>query len=77
MNPSVFFPQGKVGRHGHSADSEEREVAQRICTNCVVKPECLEDALLVPAFDQNGVAGGKSADERRLIIRRRRKLRVA
>jgi Transcription factor WhiB. len=59
---SEFFPSDGVGV----------ELAQRICGNCPVRPECLEYALKFRI--EHGVWGGASERERRRILRRRRQL---
>jgi WhiB family transcriptional regulator, redox-sensing transcriptional regulator len=59
-NPTEFFPSDGLGV----------EFAQRICTGCPVRVECLEYALLHRI--EHGVWGGASERERRRILRRRR-----
>jgi WhiB family transcriptional regulator, redox-sensing transcriptional regulator len=60
--PTEFFPSDGLGV----------EFAQRICTGCPVRMECLEYALLHRI--EHGVWGGASERERRRILRRRRDL---
>ena len=64
-NPTEFFPSDGLGV----------EMAQRICTGCQVRVECLEYALLHRI--EHGVWGGASERERRRILRRRRDLTSA
>ncbi|HET9729679.1 MAG TPA: WhiB family transcriptional regulator [Acidimicrobiia bacterium] len=61
-NPAAFFPSDGLGV----------EAAQRICTVCPVRAECLEYALVNRI--EHGVWGGASERERRRILRRRRDL---
>ena len=62
-DPDVFFPIGSTG-----PALEQIETAQRICTACTVRDECLEFAL---ATNQDaGIWGGTSEEERRVIRRR-------
>lgn len=51
-------------------DAMEREAAERVCSRCAVRSDCLEFAL---ASWQQGVWGGKSEKERRSIRRQRNK----
>jgi hypothetical protein len=59
---ALFFP-------GAAASTAE---VKRLCRSCPVRAECLQDAL-----DSNdvyaGIRAGKSADERRQLLRRRPK----
>jgi WhiB family redox-sensing transcriptional regulator len=64
-NPTEFFPSDGLGV----------EMAQRICTGCAVRVDCLEYALLHRI--EHGVWGGASERERRRILRRRRDLTPA
>ncbi len=59
-DPSLFFPSDGAGV----------EVARRVCTDCPVKSQCLEYAL-VNRID-HGVWGGASERERRRIWRSRK-----
>ena len=61
-NPSEFFPSDGVGV----------EFAQRICTHCPVRTECLEYALKFRI--EHGVWAARPNSERRRILRRRRQL---
>ncbi|GIU85530.1 MAG: hypothetical protein KatS3mg009_0045 [Acidimicrobiia bacterium] len=58
--PAAFFPSDGLGV----------ESAQRVCTTCPVRVECLEYALANRI--EHGVWGGASERERRRILRRRR-----
>ena len=60
VDPAEFFPSDGTGV----------ELAQRVCTDCPVRVECLEYALLHRI--EHGVWGGASERERRRILRRRR-----
>ena len=62
VSPGEFFPSDGTGG----------ETAQRVCSECPVRAECLEYAL-VNRID-HGVWGGASERERRRILRRRRDL---
>jgi WhiB family transcriptional regulator, redox-sensing transcriptional regulator len=64
-NPTEFFPSDGTGV----------EFAQRICSGCPVRRECLEYALLHRI--EHGVWGGASERERRRILRRRRDMAVS
>lgn len=66
----LFFPE--IGRGC--------ETAKKICRQCPVQLECLEDALAVHAQDDHGVRGGLSAVERsrlrsQLVVKVRRPVR--
>lgn len=60
MNPDVFFPP----RGTPTADARD------VCKRCLVRRDCLEDALA--AGDIPGIWGGRSARQRRMILRQRR-----
>jgi WhiB family transcriptional regulator, redox-sensing transcriptional regulator len=59
-DPDLFFPDR----------GESLEPAKRICSQCVVRDECLEHALA--NGERFGVWGGTSERERRRIRRQRR-----
>ncbi|MCO8127862.1 WhiB family transcriptional regulator [Acidimicrobiia bacterium EGI L10123] len=59
-DPDLFFPDR----------GESLEPAKRICSECVVRDECLEHALA--SGERFGVWGGTSERERRRIRRSRR-----
>ena len=59
--PAVFFPSDGVGV----------DRARRICATCPVSEPCLEYA--ITAREKDGVWGGRTARERRRMIRQRRK----
>src|SRR5689334_5343323 len=60
VSPAEFFPSDGIGV----------EAAQRVCSECSVRVECLEYALVNRI--EHGVWGGASERERRRILRRRR-----
>jgi WhiB family redox-sensing transcriptional regulator len=60
LTPSEFFPSDGVGV----------ETAKRVCSECAVRADCLEYAL-IHRID-HGVWGGTSERERRRILRSRR-----
>lgn len=62
-NPELFFPKS-------SSDDIAIALAKSICKECVVKAECLEDALVTNS--EYGIRGGLDQDERRRYRRRRR-----
>ena len=66
IDPDVFYPLGR----GRSA-FEGAEVAKAICQGCPSREPCLRFAL--SAREDLGVWGGMSAEERREIIRSRRR----
>lgn len=55
-DPEIFFPASK-----RNFDTER---ARKICVQCPVILECLQDALRMKNSDQDGVLGGLTADER-------------
>ncbi|GAA2897095.1 WhiB family transcriptional regulator [Nonomuraea rubra] len=55
-DPDLFFPLTWDGRH---------QPAMRICSNCAVRPRCLEWAL--EAGEPDGVWGGTTPAERRRL----------
>ena len=59
----LFFPAGDTG-----AAAVQIQEAKRVCDSCVVKADCLVFA--VETNQVNGVWGGTSEQERRLIRRR-------
>lgn len=63
FDPDLFFPAGDTG----SAASQIVE-AKRICAECPVKTDCL--AYAVETNQINGIWGGTTEQERRLIRRR-------
>ena len=64
MDPATFFPSDGVGV----------QIAQRICSDCPVQPQCLEYAL--DNRVDHGVWGGASERERRRLLRQRRRARA-
>lgn len=81
-DPSVFFPMPmptSMARHGRRKAlrknkvkwQEKRDVViAAYCDTCSVEQECLEYALTLRIND--GIWGGTTNDERRVIIRERR-----
>jgi WhiB family transcriptional regulator, redox-sensing transcriptional regulator len=65
-DPDLFFPIGTTG-----AASRQAEMAKRICRACPVQIQCLAWALQNGVTD--GVWGGTTPDERRMIRNMSRK----
>lgn len=63
-DPDLFFPVGETG-----PALDDIAAAKRICNGCPVQSPCLEYGIS-HSFD-NGIWGGHTADERRLLRRRR------
>lgn len=59
-DPELFFPIGTTG-----AALRQEEEAKRICRNCPVQIQCMTWALETGVTD--GVWGGTTPDERRVI----------
>jgi WhiB family redox-sensing transcriptional regulator len=59
-DPDVFFPIGSTG-----PALEQIATAQRICTACTVRDECLEFALATN--QEAGIWGGTTEEERRAL----------
>ncbi|MFO7777559.1 MAG: WhiB family transcriptional regulator [Nitriliruptoraceae bacterium] len=59
--PDLFF----------STDESDREEAMRLCASCPVRVECLEHAL--EAREAYGIWGGTDEQERKRLLRRRRR----
>ena len=64
--------------HGYRADGDDVfydpatvEIAKRICRECDVRNECLDDALQDTPARQWGVRGALDAEERKKLRRRR------
>lgn len=69
--PQIFFPvDDETGRS--AAHASECEEAFAICKQCPVEEDCLNYALENPTFCRWGIWGGKSANQRRTILRLRR-----
>lgn len=67
-DPSIFFPDGGGDYYVQNYMDEE---AANFCAGCPVEDDCLSWALdNLP----EGVAGGKTADQRRSILRRRQRV---
>lgn len=72
---AVFFPEGTKGHpegtKGHlGGGGMQIAAAQQICRSCPVQLDCLEDAL--SRRDQHGMWGGKTEQQRKLILAHRR-----
>jgi len=65
-DPELFFPIGTTG-----PAAVQTEEAKAVCTECEVRPECLDWALTTG--QDAGVWGGKSEEERRALRRARRR----
>jgi WhiB family transcriptional regulator, redox-sensing transcriptional regulator len=65
MDTLIFFPIGETGPALPTV-----ELAKRICSSCPAKEECLEFA--IATIQNDGIWGGTTEDERRLIKRARR-----
>ncbi|PSL04256.1 WhiB family redox-sensing transcriptional regulator [Haloactinopolyspora alba] len=63
LDPELFFPVGPAG-----PGTEQERRALEVCGRCPVRRACLDWALRVGEAD--GVWGGTTPDERRLIRRR-------
>jgi WhiB family transcriptional regulator, redox-sensing transcriptional regulator len=61
-DPDLFFPVG----HGFAAQRQAQE-AKDICSVCPIKAKCLDDAM--ETWDDFGIRGGTTADERRKLAR--------
>lgn len=69
-DPTIFFPEVRgVADTANSAAAE-------ICGRCPVRRECLEFEL-AKGLPQFGWSGGKSADDREAIVRKRKRTRRA
>lgn len=66
----VFFPSGTTGRA-----LEQAAEAKAVCVQCPVIQQCLDWALATS--QQDGVWGGMSEEERRLLRRGRQRRRKA
>jgi WhiB family redox-sensing transcriptional regulator len=63
-DPEMWFPVGTKS----AWDVEQTELAKAICSICPIRAKCLEGALEYGV--EFGIWGGKTADERRAILRR-------
>jgi WhiB family transcriptional regulator, redox-sensing transcriptional regulator len=65
VDPDLFFPlpgqRGKVAR------------ARRVCAHCPVQAPCLDEALGMPAWLDDGIRAGRTAKERERIRGQRRR----
>ena len=64
-SPELFLP---IGNTGSALDAIS--LAKNVCSRCPSQVECLEYAL--DSNQDNGVWGGRSEEERRLIRKQRR-----
>jgi len=67
---AIFFPETRS-----AVDTSTAEAAA-ICQRCPVRRDCLEFEL-AKGLPQHGWFGGKSADDRAAIIRKRKRRRAA
>jgi WhiB family transcriptional regulator, redox-sensing transcriptional regulator len=65
MDTLIFFPIGETG-----PALPQVNLARKVCSSCPVKDECLEFA--IATIQNDGIWGGTTEDERRLIKRARR-----
>ena len=65
-DPELFFPVG-VER----TSREQIRAAKKVCENCIHKIQCLEFAI---ENEVQGIWGGLSDNERRRIVRMRKKV---
>ncbi len=65
MDTRIFFPIGETG-----PATRQVNLAKAACAACPVREECLEFA--IATIQNDGVWGGTTEDERRLIKRARR-----
>lgn len=63
LDPEGFFPLGTTGRA-----TAQAERAKAVCAQCPVTTECL--AWAMETNQQNGIWGGKTEDERRVLRRK-------
>ncbi|MBA2279513.1 WhiB family transcriptional regulator [Candidatus Saccharibacteria bacterium] len=66
-NLKLFYPD-KTGRYARANNYNIVLQAKAICETCVVRVECLENAL--ENNEQYGIWGGKTEDERDELLRR-------
>jgi WhiB family transcriptional regulator, redox-sensing transcriptional regulator len=65
MDTLIFFPIGETG-----PATPQVTLAKKICASCPVREQCLEFA--IATIQNDGIWGGTTEDERRLIKRARR-----
>jgi WhiB family transcriptional regulator, redox-sensing transcriptional regulator len=65
MDTLIFFPIGETG-----PVAQQVSLAKSICASCPVREQCLEFA--IATIQNDGIWGGTTEDERRLIKRARR-----
>lgn len=66
MDPGQFYPERN--------DPTKAARAIQVCQGCVVRDECLEDALADHQFGIYGVRGGLAEGTRKQLARTRRRL---
>jgi len=69
VDPDLFFPMSAT-----NPARSELAAAKAVCANCPVQDECLQYALA--AGQVQGIWGGMSEEERRLLRQRRAKARA-
>lgn len=69
-DPELFFPVSEMG-----PGARQVARAKAVCASCPVRTECLAYAL--DAGLDNGIFGGMTEQERRSLIRSRRRAEVA
>ncbi len=69
VNPDLFFPMSAT-----NPARAEMSAAKAVCARCPVQTECLQYALA--AGQVQGIWGGMSEEERRLLRQRRAKARA-
>jgi WhiB family redox-sensing transcriptional regulator len=67
VDPEVFFP--------NRDEIIKQRTALRICAGCPVQTDCLNDALSHPAFEDHGIRGGLTRDQRMQLRARSRRQR--
>ena len=68
-NTDDFFPPDHSGRPRPEAHQMREARAKMLCARCVVRNECLDDALLTPGT--RGIWGGMTEQERTVEMRKR------
>lgn len=72
IDSNIFFPE--VKKLGKTEYDIVVAKAKAICQRCVIREECLENAL--SENDQNGISGGKTENERRILKRERNQQKI-
>ena len=60
MDVNLFFPD--------PTNIADKHMALEVCGQCPVRLECLEDELVRPSHEQNGIRGRMTAAERKQLI---------